>query len=468
LSRTGAAINRQSIISRLGRGASVQVFSQIIQAVVRFAEIPIFISAWGVQLYGEWLMLVAVVTYLSMGDMGFVSAAGREMSMRSSAGNNEGALSVFQSTWVLLLFISFAAVSLAFCLADTPLLIDFLGFSSIRPDEGRILIMLLVLYVLIGFQGSLFVGGFWCAGRYPLGIFWSAIAQLLEFGGLVAALITGGGPVQAATYFMLGRLLGTTLTWISMHLTVPWLKFGISHASMGELNRLFIPALASSFFPIGNALNIQGLRLVVGVVLGPSMVVVFTPLRTLSRFAIQPLATINRVIEPELSMAFGKRDKTLFTDLFTHACQIGLWTGLSACLFLALISNWMFPLWTGGKIAINWPLYSMLLLSAALNAIWYTALMAPYATNRHERIGLFYCLVFGVFAVVAAYAGVKLLGLIGLGIALLTVEIIMAIFVIPASLKFVGLSWNAWFGVVIKPPTFLIHYFIAAIRRACS
>ena len=410
-------------------------------------------------------MLVAVVTYLSMGDMGFVAAAGREMSMRSSAGNKEGALSVFQSTWVLLLLISFVAFSLALCLADTLWLRDLLGISSIRPDEGGTLIMLLLLYVLIGFQGDLFIGGFWCTGRYPLGIFWSAIAQLLEFGGLVAALITGGGPIQAATNYMLGRLLATTLTWVSMRRTASWLKFGISHARLAEIKRLFVPALASLFFPIGNALNIQGLRLVVGIVLGPSMVAVFTPMRTLSRFAIQPVATINRVLEPELSMAFGRRDKTMFTDLLTHACQIALWTGLAACLFLALISNWMFPLWTGGKIAINWPLYTLLLLTAALNATWYTAIIAPYATNRHERIGLVYCLIYGGVTVVAGYAGVVSTGLIGVGIALLAVEIIMALCVIPTVLKFIDRPWNAWFRVVIKPPTFLVHYFMAVIRR---
>jgi O-antigen/teichoic acid export membrane protein len=72
-------------------------------------------------------------------------------------------------------------------------------------------------------------------------------------------------------------------------------------------------------FPLGNALNIQGIRLVVGLALGPAAVAVFAPLRTLSNLALQPRAVINRLMEPEMALAFGAGDPSLFRRLFTQS-----------------------------------------------------------------------------------------------------------------------------------------------------
>ncbi len=437
----------------------------MVQIFIRLAEVPLLLSFWGAQLYGEWLMLSAIPAYLSIGDGGFAGAACREMTMRSGAGNRNGTLVVFQSTWILLIVVSVTSSFLAFGFAQVAPLEDWLGFSSITAFEIKITLILLVVYVLVGFQGGLLNGGFWVAGRYSNAMYFIAVTQALEFGGLATVVSLGGGPVQAAYGYLCGRFLGIGLMWLGQRRVSPWLRYGISNASVTELRRLTTPAFASLAFPLGNALNIQGMRLVVGLVLGPSAVALFVPLRTLSRMVIQPGNIINRLIEPELALAYGAGDPTLFQNLFKKSCQFALWGCLGALFFVGTGTHWIFPAWTDGKIVMHWPAYLVLLGGVLINSIWYTALMVPYAINRHGRIALYYALVYGAAAFGLGFIGADSLGLGGVALVLLISEAAMAVIVIHDSLQITCLSITLWIKVVLHPPLYIFSQVKPFIRK---
>lgn len=440
------------IRERLLKGIGAQGFSQVVQIFIRLAEVTLLLSFWGMQLYGEWLMLSAIPIYFGIGDGGFAGAACREMTMRSGAGNRRGTLAVFQSTWVLLIAVSMATSFLVFGFVQVAPLKAWLGFSSITAFEIKITLFLLVVYVLIGFQGGLLNGGFWVAGRYSKGMYLIAITQLLEFGGLAAAVTLGGGPVQAAFGLLFGRLFGTGFMWMGQRRISPWLRHGISQASFSELQRLTVPALASLAFPLGNALNIQGIRLVVGIILGPSAVALFVPLRTLSRLVMQPANIINRLIEPEMALTYGAKDNSLFQRLFVRSCQLVIWGCFGACFLVGPGAHWIFPAWTDGKVTMHWPSYLVLLSGVLINSIWYTALMVPYAINRHGRIAFSYALVYGIAAFGLGFIGATTMGLSGVALVLLTVEAAMAVIVLHASLKITGINMTHWAEIVLHPP----------------
>ena len=58
------------------RGAGAQAFNQVVQIFVRLAEVPLLLGFWGLQLYGEWLMVATIPVYLAIADGGFAGAAG--------------------------------------------------------------------------------------------------------------------------------------------------------------------------------------------------------------------------------------------------------------------------------------------------------------------------------------------------------------------------------------------------------
>ena len=441
-----------SLRSRMAKGISAQSFAQAVRILIRVSEVSLLLSFWGARLYGEWLMLAAIPAYLTIGNAGFSMVACRDITLRNGAGDYDGALSVYQSTWLLLTILSLSILCVTLIAVNVIPLSSFLGFSAMGGHETSLVFVILVGYLVAGLYGGLFEAGFWASGRYPLGMWLAALSQLLEFLGLALAVVMRGGPVQAAIGYLSGRVIGMAIIWLGQRRVAPWLKFGYTKASITELRRLAAPSFAAMAFPIGNALNIQGIRLMVGFVLGPAAVAVFVPLRTLSNLALQPAAMIYRVTEPELSMAFGAADHTVFELLFIKASRISLWLSIAACLGVAVATPWLFPLWTGGKVALHWPVLIILLMSMPLRSFWGTSLMVLLATNRHLRIGTFYAMLYGVIPAAVGYIAATSLGLAGVALAVMLGEVLLVPFAVSESRKLMKLSLGKWLVKVLQPP----------------
>jgi len=171
---------------------------------------------------------------------------------------------------------------------------------------------------------------------------------------------------------------------------------------------------------------------------------------------MQPGGIINRLIEPELALAFGADNDKLFRNIFTRSCQLSFWGSLVVSIVMVPVAYWLFPLWTSGVVAMNWPTYLILILGVLINGIWYTALMAPYATNRHGRIAVLFALIYGGAAFGVGYAGTISLGLEGAAIAVLIAETTMAMVIVPSSSKVVGMTIFQWLKSTVRPPVHLL------------
>src|ERR1700720_4111593 len=84
-----------------------------VTALIQLGSVPILLHVWGVARYGDWLLLSAIPSYLTLTDLGFGDASGSEMSMRVAANDRKRALETFQSSWVLVTVVSFVILLLA-------------------------------------------------------------------------------------------------------------------------------------------------------------------------------------------------------------------------------------------------------------------------------------------------------------------------------------------------------------------
>lgn len=445
--------DHKPVIQRLRSGLGAQSFSQAANLFIRLAEVPLFLTYWGAERYGEWLMVAAIPAYLAMADGGFTGAARREMIMRMGAGDRRGALATFQSAWVLLLAISVALMGLA-VLATNLLPIDqWLSLQSMQGETLTLVILFLVAHIIISFQCGLIYGGYSCEGRYGRGINFGTLMYLLDFAGMAFAVILGGGPVAAAGGFLAGRTLALLIYLIDFSSVAPWLRFGWQHASKELISRLLRPSLASMAFPLGEALNVQGMRLVVGFVLGPVDVAVFSTIRTLCRSAMKPIAVISHLIEPEIALAYGAGKHDIVRKLFTRSSQITLWATSPACLLLWFLGEALLGWWTRNQISLNDPLYAFLLMASIVNSIWFTALMVPYATNRHEPVAFLFFLANGGMLLLAS-GFMTWFGLTGAGVAVLLTEMAMVGAILPTAFRLSDVTLGIWLEQVVKLPKF--------------
>ena len=117
---------------------------------------------------------------------------------------------------------------------------------------------------------------------------------------------------------------------------------------------------------------------------------------------------------------------------------------------------------------LDWYTFTFLLLAVFMNGTWFTALMVPYATNRHGVIAVYYILLYGCGSISGAYFLSIYLGLVGSAVALFIAESIMAILVIKVALKMTQLRGKVWFGHILRRPLDLFFYGFSFFYRLAN
>jgi len=251
--------------------------------------------------------------------------------------------------------------------------------------------------------------------------------------------------------FLAARSIGTLGIRQILRIRSSWIVYGLRHAGVAAVKRLANPAIAFMGFPLGHAISIQGMRIVIGTVLGPPAVVVFSTLRTLTRLGFQVINMITNTVWPELSMALGAKDMELVRKLHRHSCQISLWLALCAVAGLLVTGGWIIHTWTLGKVVMDATLFNLLLAVIIANSIWYTSSAVPLAINRHQRIALCY-LIGTSLSLLIALVLMTHLGLSGAALALFCIDLLMTTYVIRTSLTLSHDNFSQFIGAIIIPP----------------
>jgi len=72
---------------RLIAGMGASTFGLGINIAIQLLSLPLFLQHWDTSTYGAWLVLSAIPAYLSMADVGMVTAAGNKMTMAMGGGD---------------------------------------------------------------------------------------------------------------------------------------------------------------------------------------------------------------------------------------------------------------------------------------------------------------------------------------------------------------------------------------------
>src|ERR1035441_3547077 len=119
--------------------------ARISSTVIQLVQLPVFLHYWTMPLYGDWLIVSAVPTYLSFSTTGFGTVAGNEMTMMVARDDHAGALHVFQSCWWLIVGLCSALIlllsgALYFLPAARLLGISTTGFGTVAGNEMTMMV----------------------------------------------------------------------------------------------------------------------------------------------------------------------------------------------------------------------------------------------------------------------------------------------------------------------------------------
>jgi O-antigen/teichoic acid export membrane protein len=411
----------------------------------------VFFHFWATAVYGDWLIVTAIPTQLSFSTIGFGNVASNEMTMLEAGGDREGALRVFQSCWWL---ISIVCVVVGLLLAPVLYFVPVarvLPIRAISQPDAKWIIFYLGISVLLGQLEQLMGAAYTCVARYAYGSFVKNTISLGAFAVTMVPVVLGHGPRTAALVFAIANIAGTITFGLFMRHDLPWIEFGWKHARFSEIRRLAVPAFAFMGFPIGIALNLQGTLIAVGYALGPVEVAVFASARTVSRVALQMVQLVNNTVWPELSLAYGAKNWDLLRSLHRRACQTALILATAILICMMTLGPWFLTHWTGGHVPPSRGLLAILLFGVLIYALWSTSSTLATATNLHQRLAAWYVVGTGV-TVIFTYLLARRYGLYGAASSLILSEVIMNLYVLPASLRIAHDTLPAFLASLLQYP----------------
>jgi O-antigen/teichoic acid export membrane protein len=440
--------------------------ARLSSTLIQLVGVPVFLHFWSMPLYGNWMVITSVPSYLSFSSVGFGSVAGNEMTMLVARSDYAGALRVFQSCWWLIALLCAGILLLlggALCVLP---MAQLLRLAAISEPDTRWILLALGVSVLLGQLEMLLQSAYRAVGRNAFGAFSKSAMALAAFAAMILSVALGQGPRVTALVFAGANVTGTLLLAAMVKCDIPWIEFGWGHARLATIRALLRPALAFMGFPIGNALNLQGTVLAVSYALGPTSVVIFGTARTVSRVALQMVQMVNATFEPEITMAFGAGRIDLLRTLHRRSCQLALLVSLAVVAAMMTVGPWFLSHWSGGHVPPSRGLLSILLLVVVCYALWSTSSTVLTATNQHQRLAAYYLagtsLTCGLCYLLARWQGLP-----GAGISLLASELVMNTYVLPASLRLSEDTMRGFLaGMVHYPAALRPELLLRRFRRA--
>ncbi len=415
---------------RVTRGLLSMGYTSAVVVVVQLATVPVLANIWGLPLYGQWLLMVTVPSFLAAGDFGFGAAAGNRLIGEVARGELGAARTTFESALALILVCS--AATFALVLAVSAILPDrFLAVSGgMDSAAARPVLIVLSLYGIVSIQATLFIAVMRAHGAFALSATFQATVVLVEGLAVIAVALSGGSPLHAAFAYLVVRALGICGHVLLARFQADWFRLRFAEATRARVSELFRPALAAMLMPLSRSGFLQGSAIAVGAAAGAAAVPVFTSLRTLARVGLSVIFAVNKPILPEFTSEFARENMAWVKKIMGFIITFNALVGVAAAVTLATLGNSVLTWWTRGAIAAPQTMIYLTAAALVVGAIWEPASVLLLSVNRHEGFTYAFAVGSGI-AVAISYLFTRQWGVTGAAAATLLFECSMLCVLFP-------------------------------------
>lgn len=414
----------RTIVGNLSAG----FLGRIISALTPILLVPFMIRAWGLDVYGEWLILTAIPAYIMLApDFGLAGAVVNRMSYLTAGGNEQEAVYIYRSSFVALIIAAGGFVGIGWLIASW---VDWsrVGVYSIGTTGATWIIGLSCIQILIAQQSFLLSGLYLSARRNPrLGLLQS-ISQLVVLVVSLVVLWFDSNPSQFVFARMMTYVLFFLVLFKDSRKIMPRFTLSIHGVSFKLLRPYIVPGFGFAGMPLLHALQNQGMLIVIGSVLGPASVGIFQTARVLSNGVKSVLGLLASSIMVELPALLGEGRKKLVECLLVHNSQIGSLLVIIAITIMTIKGEIIYRVWLGDQVPYPSVIVLLLLVSLLPYIMGQSFTILLLANNQIHRAILPFIVV-AVGSIGSVAFGAYLVGLAGAALGVFVLECGTAIIV---------------------------------------
>lgn len=408
-----------AILRNFGSGSVIQISN----IIIRFVQVPLLISFLGVEQYGQWLVLYSFPMMFSMADFGFGSVAANDISINVAANKLKQAQIVHSTAFSLLIII--ALLGIIGLLVVTPFInwTNYFGINNYRQEELVLSVIFLGASVFISLPVAVWGGRFRAAEKAHLATLLSGIKQWVSFISIVIVLFF----TTRFDWLALGSLIGSVTYFVIFGLVskryYPELKFQFIYFRKKYIKPLLVNGISFQILALSNALQNQGMLIIIQGTLGAVQVAVFSILRTVINTFIQAMGLINQVTWPEFSILIGKGMLKKAARLHHLGSLVNYSISIIGFVSLLIIGPFFIEFWTNGEVITDRYTLLYFLIVIPVVSSYATSAVVLAACNKIKTQALLFLLGTIVTLVLCWFLS-KSLGLIGAGLSMVAVYII--------------------------------------------
>ncbi|MGJ5206488.1 lipopolysaccharide biosynthesis protein [Bradyrhizobium sp. HKCCYLR20261] len=380
-----AGLARRLAIGLVGQGVW-----RLAMALNPILLVPVQISHWGVDLFGQWVTLVALTSYLAYVNLGLVATATNDLIMAVAAGDRDRARRSFQMSCNLaLIALPLILVVVMIALAALPL---SRWFHLDGIGAGAVVVVFACAAAQLCFET---LRGLMAAVLYANGKYGAAynIATAIKLTELAAAIIAiagfGAQPVHVAGLTATTALIDLAVVIVVARRLAPWARVDLRIFDIGWLREQLQPALGFSGYNFATqGVMIQGPRLVLGALLGGPAVAVYAVYATAMRLVDQLFLTVMAPAGVEISHAAGRKDSAQLVRLIAFVAQLSLLAFAAVSLALMILGPLIFDGWTRHQIAFHHELMILYLLMSGAGLPGRIAAQALISVNAMRKVAI--------------------------------------------------------------------------------
>ena len=423
---------RSSVATRLTLGLGSSLANQILGAIQMFALTPFFMTAWGVEVYGKWVVISSIISYLNLADFGGQTYIANALAIHFARDNRDAFKRTLGEAVSLFLFLGvslFGAVVFAVVLF---MHVNLPGLGRpLVPWEAQTLTLLAASFLLLSFPGGVYVTAYRATGNYTRGTTAYNSARLFTLSICLGILLLGGAPRE----FAAGQLLATFLSQMGivydLRRSIPLSReISIGFHAAKTARRHLTGAIPFWLIAIAQAIGQQGMVIVLAMVASPAIVALYATHRSMSAVSGYIGPTLQAPLLPEFSFLYSQERSRALRNLTLLAIESNvLLTGVIA-IFIWWAAPLIYPLWTNYRLHLNPVLLALILLQGVVASIWSATSWPLLAANRHRLVAAFMTLS-SVAALCGTYLIVKAVGVLGVPVAALIADLLFVVPVTP-------------------------------------
>ncbi|QOY85098.1 lipopolysaccharide biosynthesis protein [Paludibaculum fermentans] len=339
------------------------ILGRVVGSIGPLVVVPLMIRAWGMAVYGEWLIVTAIPAYIMMApDFGLAGAVVNRMAFLTAQGDEQEAVYLYRSSWLVLLCAACTFVGIGWGVAW---LVDWriFGVKTLPHATATAVIGWSCMQIFVAQQGFLLSGIYRSAGQNPRWSLMVSIGSALSLAAGAAALTFGAMPLQCLLTQLATQFLWFCVLCRDSRRVMPAFTLSLHGVSFQRVRAYIVPGLGHAGMPLVNALQNQGVLLVLGVVLGSASVGAFQTMRVVVNGIKSILGQLSTAIAMEVPALLGQAKSQLIQRILVRNTQIGFLVVIPGILFMSAEGGRIFRWWLGPNAPYDAAVIAILLAS---------------------------------------------------------------------------------------------------------